>query len=95
MTGDDVAVEQTPLPGIGMRYELPTATGRRLGLVVHRDGNADLLVYDAEDPDAAMVSVSLEPHERAVLAELLAVPPGEDAAGRTRHRVWQLSEELQ
>jgi TrkA domain protein len=95
MTGDEVAVEQTPLPGIGMRYELPTAAGRRLGVVVHRDGRADVLVYDEEDPDAALVSVSLEPHERSVLSELLAVPPGEDAAGRTRHRVWQLSEEQQ
>lgn len=87
-------VEQTPLPGVGVRYDFATSADRRLGLVVHRDGVVDLLVYAEDDPDTVAESVSLEPEERAALVELLALPPGEDdPRSRTHHRTWQLTED--
>lgn len=87
-------VEQTPLPGVGIRYDFATSSGRRLGLVVHRDERVDLIVYTEDDPDMVGESLALEPHERAALVELLALPPGEDDPGsRTHHRTWQLTED--
>ncbi len=89
-----VEVEQTPLPGVGVRYDFRTAAGRQLGLVVHRDEAVELVVYAEEDPDSVAESVVLQPEERAVLVELLALPPGEsDLGARTHHRRWQLTED--
>jgi TrkA domain protein len=75
--GDDTSEEQpmdvheTPLPGIGLRHEFTTAAGRRVGLVSHRSGKRDLLLYDAHDPDAAREALSLTPEEAQTLATLL------------------------
>jgi TrkA domain protein len=41
-----------PLPGIGVCQELELRAGRRIGIVTRRDGLRDLVIYDAEDPDA-------------------------------------------
>ena len=88
-------IHQTPLPGVGVRYDFCTADGRQVGLVLHRDGSADLVVYAEDDPDVVAESVSLESEERQALADLLALPPGEhDPGSRTHTRVWQLSEDL-
>ena len=87
-------VEQTPLPGVGVRYDFRTAAGRQLGLVVHRDEAVELVVYAESDPDSVAESVVLQPEERAGLVELLALPPGEsDPGARTHHRRWQLTED--
>lgn len=50
---------ETPLPGIGIRYEFATNAGRRVGVVVHRDGHRDLVVYRADDPDACEGNLEL------------------------------------
>ncbi len=86
-------VEQTPLPGVGVRYDFTTEAGRHLGLVVHRDGAADLVVYAEDDPDEAAESVSLRPSDRTALVELLGMPPGDDPRARTHHRTWRLAED--
>src|SRR5258705_10952928 len=65
-------IHETALPGVGVRYELTTTTGARLGVVAHRHGRRDLLVYDRADPDAARESVALTAAESAALAALLA-----------------------
>jgi TrkA domain protein len=88
-------LQQTPLPGVGVRYDLRTREGRQVGLVLHRDGRADLVVYEQSDPDSVAESVTLRPEERQALGELLAVPPGDrDPQARTHHRVWQLTEDM-
>lgn len=61
---------ETPLPGIGVRYQLTTAEGRQLGVVVRRDGNRDLLLYDAADPDSCRYDIELTPDESRALVEL-------------------------
>ncbi len=87
-------VDQTPLPGVGVRYDVRTAAGRQLGLVVHRDEVVELVVYAQDDPDLAAESVVLQPEERAGLVELLALPPGgADPDARTHTRRWQLTED--
>lgn len=64
-------VQETPLPGIGLRHEFTTEGGRRVGLVSHRSGRRDILLYDERDPDAAREAVALTADEAEVLAALL------------------------
>lgn len=64
-------VERTPLPGVGLRYEFETERGRRVGVVTHRSGRRELVIYDADDPDSASEDIPLNSDEANVLAELL------------------------
>jgi TrkA domain protein len=67
-------VEVTPLPGIGVRQDFMTRSGRRVGVITYRDGRSELLVYRADDPDASAVSLKLAAEEAGTLASLLGAP---------------------
>jgi TrkA domain protein len=64
-------IQETALPGVGLRHEFTTRAGRQLGVVTHRTGRRDLLVYDREDPDACQEVVQLTDEEADALADLL------------------------
>jgi TrkA domain protein len=64
-------VEETPLPGVGVRYDFVTAEGDRLGVLVHRTGRRDLLFYDKRDPDTCRFTTELSNEEARTLSELL------------------------
>jgi TrkA domain protein len=64
-------VRETNLPGVGIRYEFTTSEGRRLGVVHHRTGRRELVIYDREDPDTARETVRLDENESRTLAEML------------------------
>lgn len=64
-------VEQTALPGIGVRHDITTESGRRLGVVSHRSGQRDLVLFDQDDPDACLASVALTDDEAEALADIL------------------------
>jgi TrkA domain protein len=64
-------VTETRLPGVGVRHEFQTVAGERLGLVSHRTGRRELLLYDRHDPDAACAVVHLDSDDARTLAELL------------------------
>lgn len=66
-----VRVEQVELPGIGMRHDLVTETGRRIGVVSHRTGQRHLVVFDPDDPDAATEQLALTDDEAETLAGIL------------------------
>jgi TrkA domain protein len=59
------------LPGIGVRNDVITASGRRVSVVSQRSGERDLALFDADDPDASTDLVPLTDDEAAALAELL------------------------
>ncbi|NJQ03776.1 cation:proton antiporter regulatory subunit [Streptomyces zingiberis] len=61
----------TPLPGIGVQYELTTRERRRLSVVAHRDGTRSLNAYRSDDPDACALSLHLTGAEAALLADTL------------------------
>ena len=89
-----VEVRETPLPGVGVRYDVATREGRQLGLVVRWDGSGELVLYGEIDPDAVVECIPLDAQERAVLGELLVLPPGQDdKSTHTRHRMWELTED--
>lgn len=66
-------VKETPLPGIGVRYEFDTEGGVRLGVVHHRTGIRELVLYERDDPDTAHDLIRLGPEDSRTLAELLGV----------------------
>ncbi|GII60816.1 hypothetical protein Skr01_09010 [Sphaerisporangium krabiense] len=67
-------IEQTALPGIGLKHEFTTQSGRRIAVVSHRTGRRDVVVYDRHDPDRACETVKLNDEEADALAELLGAP---------------------
>ena len=76
-------VIETRLPGIGVRREIVTGSGRRVGIVAQRDGDLDLIISKATDPDACVASIPLTPDEAATIGNLLG----------SRQLVAQLTEE--
>jgi TrkA domain protein len=72
MPGMDL--EETLLPGVGVRYELRTRSGAVLGIVVQREGGAEISVYDRRDPDRARDVFRLSAEEADAVAEVLGAP---------------------
>ena len=64
-------LSSTPLPGIGVRYDLTTREQRRLSVVAHRDGSRTLSAYRLDDPDACALSVRLSSAEATTLIDAL------------------------
>ena len=70
----DVELEETLLPGVGVRYQLRTRSGQLLGIVVQREGGAEIAVFDRRDPDQARETFRLDPEEVDAVAEVLGAP---------------------
>jgi TrkA domain protein len=64
-------MSSTPLPGIGVRYDLTTREQRRLSVVAHRDGSRTLSAYRQDDPDACALSVRLTSGEAEALIDAM------------------------
>jgi TrkA domain protein len=64
-------LSSTPLPGIGVRYDLTTRDSRRLAVVAHRDGHRTISAYREDDPDACDLSVRLTAEEATTLIDAL------------------------
>lgn len=64
-------LSSTPLPGIGVRYDLTTRERRRLSVVAHRDGARTLNAYRQDDPDACAWSVQMTSGEAEALIDAL------------------------
>jgi TrkA domain protein len=69
-----IRVEEVELPGVGLRHDFVTHKGRRVGVISHRSGRRELLVYDPRDPDACSEAVLLSIEEADTLSELLGAP---------------------
>ena len=68
-------VSETDMPGVGVRFDLDTDSGRSVGVVVHHTGRRDLVIYDERDTDRACESVELTENEGHTLGELLGNSP--------------------
>lgn len=66
-----IDVEETRLPGVGVRHDFRTASGRRVGVIVHHAGHRELLIYDDRDPDLCRETLRMDEHEAHTLAEML------------------------
>ncbi|MET0662371.1 MAG: cation:proton antiporter regulatory subunit [Ilumatobacteraceae bacterium] len=65
------AVRETMLPGVGVKFEFTTEEGRIVGVLVHRDGRREILVYDDDDPDRCLSSLELTAADTRTMSELL------------------------
>lgn len=84
---ETVQVEETRLPGIGLRHDFVTSSQRRIGVVSHRNGRRDFVLYDDADPDECAEVVVLTGEEADALAEFLG-------ASRVVERLGQLNEQV-
>jgi TrkA domain protein len=64
-------VNETKLPGVGVRYDFATSSGARVGVLVHRTGRRDLLTYARDDDARCTSTLELDPEDSQTLAELL------------------------
>jgi TrkA domain protein len=64
-------IDETRLPGIGIRHDFVTATGTKIGVVTYRDGRRELVVFDERDPDECRAAVYLDEGDAHTLADLL------------------------
>jgi TrkA domain protein len=80
-------VHETKLPGMGIRYEFKTARGNRMGVVHHRTGRRELVLYDPKDPDSCRDVVALDEDDSRTLAELLGGSRVEEQLERLHQEV--------
>src|SRR5262245_33463371 len=88
-----VEVEAVALPGIGVRHAFSTRQGRQLGVVSHRTGRRELVIYDTSDPDTSSEVIALTENEADALAELLGAPRIVERLAAIREQVARLATE--
>lgn len=64
-------IDETRLPGLGLRHDFQTSAGARIGVITYRDGRRELLLFDERDPDECRASVTLDDEDARALADLL------------------------
>jgi len=64
-------VKETQLPGVGVRLEFTATDGAHVGVIAHRSGRRELVVYDRMDPDRCETVLQLANDDARTLAELL------------------------
>lgn len=80
-------VRETRLPGVGVRHDYTTSDGRELGVLVHRDGRREILVYDTEDPDICSSIVSLSAADTRTLSEMLGASQVTEAVAAVQQNI--------
>ena len=68
-------IEETQLPGVGVRFDFVTEDGQRVGVVHHRGGRREVFLCTADDPDSALLSLDLNDDDAHTFAEVLGVSP--------------------
>jgi len=66
-------IEETVLPGVGVRHEFTTTGGERLVFLTHRTGRRELAVYERDDPDMCRTVLHLSADDVATFGELLGL----------------------
>lgn len=80
-------IEETQLPGVGVRHEFTTAGGERVAVLTHRSGRREVAVFDRHDPDACRTFLHLSADDTRSLAELLGAGQVSEAVGAVQHQL--------
>ena len=65
------SVNETRLPGVGIRFDFTTRDGARVVVVNHHSGRTEVLVCSKDDPDACHEVLRLAKEDARALAEVL------------------------
>jgi TrkA domain protein len=68
-------IEETKLPGVGIRFDFVSEQGQRVGVVHHRGGRREIFVCPTDDPDTAWMVLDLNDDDAHTLVEVLGVSP--------------------
>ncbi|MFN3257510.1 MAG: cation:proton antiporter regulatory subunit [Ilumatobacter sp.] len=80
-------VRETSLPGVGVKHDFQTEDGREVGVLVHRDGRRDIVMYDADDPDRCSARMTFSPADTRTLGELLGTSRVTEAVGAVQQEI--------
>ncbi len=86
-------IEETRLPGIGLRHDFVLRGGQHVGVVSQSNGDRELFLYDRVDPDACRAVVRMKAEEATTVAELLGAPRVTERLARLRDQVEGISTE--
>lgn len=64
-------INETRLPGVGIRFDFTTRDGEKVVVVNHHSGRCEVLVCTSEDPDACHAVLRLAKEDARALAEVL------------------------
>jgi TrkA domain protein len=68
-------VNETRLPGIGVRSDFVTGDGTRIVVITHVSGRTEVMVCSKDDPDACHEVLRLGKEDARALAEVLGQSP--------------------
>jgi TrkA domain protein len=80
-------VNETVLPGVGVRHEFTTTEGDRVGVLVHRTDRREVLVYDKADPESCAALLQLTTDDSRTLAELLGASQVSEAVTAVQQQI--------
>lgn len=80
-------IDETALPGIGMRLEFITEDGRRMGVIQHHGGRREVFVCQPEDPDSTQWGLKLSEDDAHSLVDALGVISIAEEVGRRTYDV--------
>jgi len=80
-------VRETKLPGVGVRHDFTTQAGTEIGVLVHRDGRREILVYEGDDPDACTSLVALSASDSRTVSEMLGASQVTEVVSVVQQRI--------
>ena len=81
------SVRETKLPGVGVRHDFTTESGAQMGVLVHRDGRREIMVYDRADPDSCTTLVMLSASDTRTMNELLGGSQVQEAVAAVQQEI--------
>lgn len=84
-------IEETQLPGVGVRHEFTLATGERLVVLTHRNGRREFALRHSRDPDASSSILRLSPDDARTLVDVLGGSQVSETVTAVQHQIEGLS----